>query len=51
MTGITLTESFARYPAASVSGLHFAHSARKGMTIAEMEGWLSPILGYDPARK
>jgi 5-methyltetrahydrofolate--homocysteine methyltransferase len=69
VTGITLTESFAMYPAASVSGLYFAHSeshyfavnsigkdqlesyaARKGMTIAEVERWLGPILGYDPQR-
>jgi 5-methyltetrahydrofolate--homocysteine methyltransferase len=69
-TGITLTESFAMYPAASVSGLYFAHSeaqyfavsaigkdqvesyaARKGMKVAELERWLSPILGYDPAKK
>jgi 5-methyltetrahydrofolate--homocysteine methyltransferase len=69
-TGITLTESFAMYPAASVSGLYFAHSeshyfavntigkdqvesyaARKGMTITEVERWLGPVLGYDPARK
>ena len=69
-TGITLTESFAMYPAASVCGLYFAHSearyfavsaigrdqvesyaVRKGMRIAEMERWLSPILGYDPAKK
>ena len=69
VTGITLTESFAMYPAASVSGLYFAHSeshyfavnsigkdqvesyaARKGMTIAEVERWLGPVLGYDPAR-
>jgi len=69
-TGITLTESFAMYPAASVCGLYFAHSearyfavsaigrdqvesyaARKGMRVAEVERWLSPILGYDPAKK
>jgi 5-methyltetrahydrofolate--homocysteine methyltransferase len=69
-TGITLTESFAMYPAASVSGLYFAHSeayyfavnsigkdqvesyaARKAMKVAEVERWLSPILGYDPAKK
>jgi 5-methyltetrahydrofolate--homocysteine methyltransferase len=69
-TGITLTESFAMYPAASVCGLYFAHSesryfavasigkdqvesyaARKGMKVAEIERWLSPILGYDPAKK
>ncbi len=66
-TGIRLTESFAMHPAASVSGLYFAHpqsryfavdritrdqvedyARRKGMTIAEVERWLSPNLGYDP---
>ena len=66
-TGITLTESFAMYPAASVCGLYFAHAeahyfavnsigrdqvesyaARKGMTVAEVERWLGPILGYAP---
>ncbi|HME61521.1 MAG TPA: vitamin B12 dependent-methionine synthase activation domain-containing protein, partial [Candidatus Binatia bacterium] len=69
-TGITLTESFAMYPAASVSGLYFAHSesryfavssigkdqiesyaARKGMQVAEVERWLSSILGYEPTKK
>jgi 5-methyltetrahydrofolate--homocysteine methyltransferase len=69
-TGITLTESFAMYPAASVCGLYFAHkdahyfavssigkdqvesyAARKGMKVSEVERWLSPILGYDPAKK
>ena len=68
-TGITLTESFAMYPAASVCGLYFAHSGaqyfavssigkdqvdsyakRKEMKVAEVERWLSPILGYDPAK-
>jgi 5-methyltetrahydrofolate--homocysteine methyltransferase len=68
-TGITLTENYAMYPAASVCGLYFAHedahyfavssigkdqvesyAARKCMTVAEMERWLSPILGYTPAR-
>ncbi len=69
-TGITLTENFAMYPAASVCGLYFAHkeasyfavssigkdqvesyAARKGMKVADVERWLSPILGYDPAKK
>jgi 5-methyltetrahydrofolate--homocysteine methyltransferase len=64
---IALTENFAMYPAASVSGLYFAHpesryfavdrmtrdqvddyARRKGMTIAEVERWLAPNLGYDP---
>ena len=65
--GIDLTEHFAMMPAASVSGLYFAHpaaryfglgrigrdqvedyAARSGMSVAEMERWLSPSLGYDP---
>ena len=67
-TGIRLTESFAMHPAASVSGLYFAHpesryfavdrltcdqvedyARRKGMSVAEIERWLSPNLGYDPS--
>ncbi|HZD41264.1 MAG TPA: vitamin B12 dependent-methionine synthase activation domain-containing protein, partial [Terriglobales bacterium] len=67
-TGITLTESYAMVPAASVCGLYFAHpeahyfgvsaigkdqvesyAARKGMTVAEVERWLGPVLGYEPA--
>jgi 5-methyltetrahydrofolate--homocysteine methyltransferase len=65
-TGILLTESFAMHPAASVSGLYFAHpesryfsvdrisrdqvedyARRKGMSLADVERWLSPNLGYD----
>jgi 5-methyltetrahydrofolate--homocysteine methyltransferase len=68
--GITLTESFAMYPTAAVSGWYFAHpearyfnigkidrdqvqdyAQRKGMTVEEMERWLSPNLGYEPAMK
>ncbi len=64
-TGITLTESYAMWPAASVSGLLFAHPAaryfsvdritkdqvesyatRSGQTVAEVERWLMPNLGY-----
>jgi 5-methyltetrahydrofolate--homocysteine methyltransferase len=67
-TGMKLTESFAMWPGASVSGLYFAHPearyfpvgklgrdqlldyhVRKGMTLAEVERWLGPNLGYDPA--
>ena len=67
-TGIWLTESLAMHPAASVSGLYFAHpgaryfavdmitkdqvehyAARKGLPVAEVERWLSPNLGYEPA--
>jgi 5-methyltetrahydrofolate--homocysteine methyltransferase len=63
--GIKLTESLAMYPAASVSGLYFAHPEskyfnvgkidkdqvldyhrRKGMSVEEIERWLSPILAY-----
>lgn len=63
--GIKLTESLAMYPAASVSGLYFAHPEakyfnvgkidkdqvidyhrRKGMSVEEIERWLSPILNY-----
>jgi 5-methyltetrahydrofolate--homocysteine methyltransferase len=63
--GITLTESMAMWPAASVSGFYFSHpeskyfglgkiakdqvqdyAQRKGMTQAEVEKWLSPVLGY-----
>ena len=63
--GIKLTESMAMYPAASVSGLYFAHPdskyfsvgkiekdqvldyhKRKGMSVEEIEKWLSPILNY-----
>ncbi len=63
--GIKLTESMAMYPAASVSGLYFAHRdakyfnvgkigkdqvidyhRRKGMSVDEVERWLSPVLSY-----
>ena len=65
-TGVRLTESFAMLPAASVSGLYFAHpesryfgvskverdqvrdyAARKNISVAEVERWLAPVLGYD----
>ncbi len=65
-TGIKLTENLAMHPAASVSGLFFAHPEskyfnvgkigkdqvldyhrRKGMSLEEVEKWLSPILNYD----
>jgi 5-methyltetrahydrofolate--homocysteine methyltransferase len=67
--GVTLTESFAMQPAASVSGFYFAHpdsryltvgkigvdqardyARRKGSALSEVERWLSPNLGYSPAR-
>jgi 5-methyltetrahydrofolate--homocysteine methyltransferase len=65
-TGMVITESFAMYPAASVSGWYFSHpdsryfgigriardqvedyAKRKGMTLAEAERWLAPVLGYE----
>ncbi|WP_437228912.1 methionine synthase [Planctomicrobium sp. SH661] len=65
ITGIQLTESFAMWPAASVSGLYFAHpqsryfsvdrltkdqvedyARRSGLSVAEIERWLAPNLGY-----
>jgi 5-methyltetrahydrofolate--homocysteine methyltransferase len=65
--GIQLTESYAMWPGAAVSGLYFSHpqseyfgvgrverdqvvdyAARKGMTMAECERWLAPILNYTP---
>ncbi|MGM0704054.1 MAG: methionine synthase [Pseudomonadota bacterium] len=66
--GIELTENFAMWPAAAVSGWYFSHpqskyfstgkitrdqvealASRKGMTVAELERWLAPVLSYDPA--
>jgi 5-methyltetrahydrofolate--homocysteine methyltransferase len=66
--GIRLTESYAMWPTAAVSGLYFAHpdskyfaigkidrdqvvdyARRKGMSVAETERWLAPILGYAAA--
>jgi 5-methyltetrahydrofolate--homocysteine methyltransferase len=65
--GIGLTSSYAMTPAASVSGLIFAHPAsryftvgrigrdqaeeyatRRGTSLAEVEHWLRPNLGYEP---
>ncbi len=67
VSGIRLTESFAMWPGAAVSGFYFAHpesryfavdrltrnqvedyARRKGMTLAEVERWLAPNLGYEP---
>ena len=64
--GVKLTESFAMWPAASVSGLYFGHpearyfaldritkeqvedyAGRKKMSVAEVERWLQPNLGYE----
>ena len=65
--GMELTETCAMMPAASVSGLYFAHpqakyfviqrvgpdqvedyARRKGVSTAEVERWLRPILAYEP---
>ncbi len=65
--GVSLTESYAMYPAASVSGVYYAHpdskyfglgkierdqvedyAIRKGLSIEEIEKWLSPNLNYEP---
>ena len=65
LTEIKLTESYAMYPGAAVSGFYFGHpqssyfglgkvgkdqienyAKRKGMTIEEIEKWLSPNLAY-----
>ncbi|NQD38576.1 methionine synthase [Permianibacter sp. IMCC34836] len=65
--GIKLTEHYAMWPTAAVSGWYFSHpkaeyfnvgkvqkdqieslAHRKGMTVAELEKWLSPVLGYNP---
>jgi 5-methyltetrahydrofolate--homocysteine methyltransferase len=67
-TGIRLTESFAMYPTAAVSGWYFSHpearyfqvgkidadqvadyARRKGLTVAEAERWLAPVIGYEAA--
>ena len=65
--GITLTDSFAMQPGASVSGIYLAHpearyfnvgrvgrdqvedyARRKGVSVAQAEKWLQPILSYEP---
>jgi 5-methyltetrahydrofolate--homocysteine methyltransferase len=65
--GIKITESFAMYPTAAVSGWYIGHpdsryfavgkidrdqvqdyAQRKGVSVAEVEKWLGPNLGYDP---
>ncbi len=65
--GVSLTSSFAMWPAAAVSGWYFSHpescyfntgkiqkdqvqslAERKGVTVTELERWLTPVLDYDP---
>ena len=67
--GVTLTESLAMVPTASVCGIYLGHpeasyfnlgtlardqvvdyAHRKNQPLEEIERWLSPVLGYDPAR-
>jgi 5-methyltetrahydrofolate--homocysteine methyltransferase len=67
--GLTLTDSFAMFPTAAVSGFYFSHpesryfsvgkinrdqvesyALRKGMSVADVERWLAPNLGYEPKR-
>jgi len=64
--GVCLTESYAMYPTAAVSGFYFSHpdahyfavgkidrdqvedyATRRGVSVAEVEKWLSPNLGYE----
>ncbi len=63
--GLSLTETYAMWPSAAVSGWYFSHpdaryfglgkigqdqvadyAKRKGMTLAEAEQWLGPVLAY-----
>ncbi|MBE8167786.1 MAG: methionine synthase, partial [Shewanella sp.] len=64
--GLNITENFAMFPTAAVSGWYFSnpkaryfgvtnigrdqvedYAARKGMSVAETEKWLAPVLDYD----
>jgi 5-methyltetrahydrofolate--homocysteine methyltransferase len=66
--GLHLTESYAMYPTAAVSGWYFSHpearyfqvgridadqvadyARRKGISVAEAERWLAPVIGYEAA--
>ena len=51
--GLYFAHTEARYFAVNSIGKDQVESyaARKGMKVAEVERWLSPILGYDPAKK
>ncbi|MGH7844419.1 MAG: vitamin B12 dependent-methionine synthase activation domain-containing protein, partial [Candidatus Binatia bacterium] len=50
--GLYFANKEARYFAVNAIGRDQVESyaARKGMEVAEVERWLAPILGYDPAR-
>jgi 5-methyltetrahydrofolate--homocysteine methyltransferase len=51
--GLYFAHPESRYFAVSAIGRDQVESyaARKGMRVAEVERWLAPILGYDPAKK
>jgi 5-methyltetrahydrofolate--homocysteine methyltransferase len=51
--GLYFAHRESRYFAVSAVGKDQVESyaARKGMTVSEIERWLSPVLGYDPARR
>ena len=50
--GLYFAHRESRYFAVSAIGRDQVESyaRRKGMSVAEVERWLSPVLGYDPAR-
>ena len=50
--GLYFAHKEAHYFAVSAIGKDQVESyaVRKGMTVAEVERWLGPVLGYDPAR-
>ena len=51
--GLYLANPAARYFAVSAVGRDQAalYAARKGMTVAEVERWLGPVLGYEPGQE
>ena len=51
--GLYLANPAARYFAVSAVGRDQVglYAARKGMTVAEVERWLGPVLGYDPGER
>lgn len=67
--GLRLTDSYAMFPTAAVSGFYLSHpeakyfavgkinrdqvesyAKRKDMSVAEVEKWLAPNLGYEPTK-
>ena len=51
--GLYLANPAARYFAVSAVGRDQVglYAARKGMTVADVERWLGPVLGYDPGER